>query len=144
MRPFVARLLFFAMLPHAEAESNLADKFPEARTAASFIEQFPTLAKFLALDHPWQLSPGVLVARIFPAEVKLVQGSEEYPLLFDGQRSTNWPGLTGKLIGGVELVQTFCDVVQVVIVTVRFGIHRHQLGEGIGRWRGIRCREPQP
>jgi hypothetical protein len=57
------------------------------------IEQFPMLAKFLVLDDPWKLPPRELVSKLFPAEVKLVQGSEDYPLLFDGQRSAKWAGL---------------------------------------------------
>ena len=93
MRPLVVSFLFLAMLQPAKSQPNLADKFPEARAAVSFIEEFPTLAKFLALEDPWRLPPRELVSKIFPDEVKLVQGSDAYPLLFDGQRSTNWPGL---------------------------------------------------
>jgi hypothetical protein len=74
-------------------ESDLARKFPKATAALPFIERFPSLAKLLALDDPWKLPPRELVARLFPAEVKLVQGSEEYPLLFVGQRSAQWAGL---------------------------------------------------
>jgi hypothetical protein len=93
MKWLVLSLLVLAILPSVGAESDLPLKFPEAKASLPFIQQFPTLAKLLTLDDPWKLRPGELAAKLFPAEVKLVQGSAAYPLLFDGQRSTNWPGL---------------------------------------------------
>ncbi len=93
MKPLVWSLLFFTSLVRAEAESVLAKRFPKAPAAIPSIEKFPVLAKFLTLDDPWKLPPRELVSKVFPAEVELVQGSDDYPLLFDGQRSTNWPGL---------------------------------------------------
>ena len=38
------------------------------------------LASFLALDNPWELAPGDLAAKLFPAQVKLVQGSQDVPV----------------------------------------------------------------
>jgi len=93
MKWLVLCLLVLATLPSVSAEPDLALKFPEAKAALPFIQQFPTLAKLLTLDDPWKLPPSELAAKLFPADVKLVQGSAAYPLLFDGQRSTNWPGL---------------------------------------------------
>ena len=93
MKPLGLSFFFFATLVFAVGQSDLASKFPEAKASLSVIEEFPTLAKLLSLDEPWKLPPGELAAKLFPAEVKLVQGSVPYPLLFDGQRSTNWPGL---------------------------------------------------
>jgi hypothetical protein len=93
MKPLVLSMLILLPVARASAESDLALKFPEAKASLPFIHSFPTLAKLLTLDDPWKLHPGELAAKLFPADVKLVQGSAAYPLLFDGQRSTNWPGL---------------------------------------------------
>jgi pectate lyase len=90
---FVLALLLPAVLASASAPSDLARKFPEATAALPLVEGFPMLARFLALDHRWELPPGDLAAQLFPTQVKLVQGSEKYPLLFCGQRSAQWPGL---------------------------------------------------
>ena len=57
------------------------------------IQRFPLLAQFLDLDDPWKLAPRELAAKLFPTEVKLVQGSADYPLLFAGQRTRQWPGV---------------------------------------------------
>ena len=93
MKRLVPAFFAFASLTSAFAESSLPNKFPDAKAALPFIERFPMLANFLALDDPWKLPPRALVDKLFPSEVKLVQGSDEYPLLFDGQRSLQWLGL---------------------------------------------------
>src|SRR5262245_47481080 len=85
-------LLVCAPLTSSLAETNLVTRFPEAKAALPLIEQFPLLAKLLTLDSPWTIPPGELVAELCP-EMKLVQGSDAYPLLFDAQRTAQWPGL---------------------------------------------------
>jgi pectate lyase len=90
---FVLVLFLPAVVVSASADFELARKFPEAKEALSLVEQFPMLASFLALDNPWELPPRELTAKLFPAQMKLVQGSPDYPLLFCGQRSRDWPGL---------------------------------------------------
>ena len=77
----------------AQIPSALQKKFPQAASALPFIQRFPVLAKLLAADKPWELPPGKLVAMLFPQQIKLVQGSEQLPLLFDGKRTVQWPGL---------------------------------------------------
>ncbi len=93
MSRFLVVSLFLAAVASGAPEADWARKFPEAKAAWSCVEQFPLLASFLTLDDPWGLAPCDLAARLFPPEVKLVQGSDEYPLLFCGQRSSQWPGL---------------------------------------------------
>ncbi|MCX5643569.1 MAG: hypothetical protein NTZ17_02615 [Phycisphaerae bacterium] len=90
---FVLVLLLVAVSASASAASDLASKFSKAEAALPLIERFPMLARLLALDDPWELVPRDLAAKLFPAQVRLVQGSEDYPLLFCGQRSGQWPGL---------------------------------------------------
>jgi hypothetical protein len=90
---FIFVLFVPATLVSAEEDPDLASKFPEAKGALPLIQRFPVLAKFLALDEPWKVPPRELAAKLFPAEVKLVQGSPDYPLLFAGQRSVRWPGV---------------------------------------------------
>lgn len=93
MRRLILALIVPGTLASGASESDLANRFPEAKAALPFIERFPMLARFLALDEPWKLPARDLAARLFPAEVKRVQGSDDYPLLFTGQRSPQWPGL---------------------------------------------------
>jgi hypothetical protein len=75
------------------ADSNLVAAFPKAASTMPLIEGFPMLAKLLLLTNAWTLPPRDLASRLFPEQVQLAQGSEEYPLLFAGQRSARWPGL---------------------------------------------------
>ena len=74
-------------------QTPLKEKFPGAGEAISLIEGFPLLEALLELDDPWKGDPVRLKERLFPEEVTLAQGSEETPLLFNGQRSEGWPGL---------------------------------------------------
>jgi hypothetical protein len=93
MRSQIFVLLACSVLVATAEESELGSKFPLAKESLRFIEGFPMLAKFLAIEDPWELPPCDLAARLFPAEIKLAQGSDDYPLLFDGQRSLDWAGL---------------------------------------------------
>ena len=86
-------LLGLLLLLPTVGASDLSEKYPSSKEAVGFLEKFPTLAKLLAIEEPWKLPPSELVTKIFPPEMRLVQGSAEYPLLFDAQRTEQWAGL---------------------------------------------------
>ncbi|WP_114778788.1 hypothetical protein [Botryobacter ruber] len=74
-------------------QEKLEAKFPEATAALPLIREFPLLEQLLQVQQPWQGNPLLLKDVVFPAELGLAQGSEKYPLLYNAQRSTGWPGL---------------------------------------------------
>lgn len=71
----------------------LKEKFPQAGETISLIEGFPVLKTLLEMDDPWKGNPVRLKEELFPKEVALVQGSQETPLLFSGQRTKDWAGV---------------------------------------------------
>jgi pectate lyase len=95
MRKIALFIVFFTFINTASGQLQqvLENKFPKAKSALPFIEHFPALARLLAADDPWELPPDKLVALLFPFNVSLAQGSESYPLLYTGVRTSSWPGL---------------------------------------------------
>lgn len=86
-------LLFHFTTIFASPPGDLEQKFPKAKAVIPLIKQFPLLAKLLVFNDAWTQSPQSFVTKLFPGEMKRVQGSEAHPLMYDAKRSAKWQGI---------------------------------------------------
>lgn len=94
----VSILCSIALPSHAAAATpeslapQLQQKFKLAPQAAQNLSRFPILASLLMTDNAWEMDPEKLRQAILPEQMKLMQGTDDQPYVYNAERSRQWTG----------------------------------------------------
>ncbi len=87
-----ARLLFPVWALFFLSSFSSGNDYSSSDEATKLRQDFPFLGKLLTADNPWEKEPSELKDILFDRTPRLMQGNENYPLLFVDQRTETWSG----------------------------------------------------